>query len=208
MRLKSMVKHESHSRCRSASPPARSVTSSTVVQKHVGHTSVQLPQVRQRSATSSQRGCSRLRCSSSASPAVSSERPICDAARSTARAAASWSRGSAGRAGSSSATCAPRSLPTSTRKRWPSLVEQLGQRQVVARPDLRPGLHRDAEAGAAGLAAVDRDDERVAAARLVVVVGVCTADEDAVLDLDRMQLAAPDSDERERRRRRVRPARR
>ena len=80
------------------------------------------------------------------------------------------------------------------------VVEQLGEREVVARPDLRPGLHRDAEAGAAGLAAVDRDDERVAAARLVVVVGVRAADEYPILDLDRMQLAAPDSDERERRR--------
>ena len=35
--------------------------SSTVWQKQVGQTSVQLPQVRQRSETSSQRGCSMLR---------------------------------------------------------------------------------------------------------------------------------------------------
>src|SRR5260370_39055551 len=53
-----MVKHESHLRQRSACSPARSVTSSTVVQKHVGQTIVQLLQVRQRVATSSQRGCS------------------------------------------------------------------------------------------------------------------------------------------------------
>ena len=55
------MKQESHRRVRSASSPARSVTSSTVWQKQVGHTIVQLPQVRQRSATSSQRGFSRLR---------------------------------------------------------------------------------------------------------------------------------------------------
>ena len=54
------MKHESHSRVRSVSPPVRSVVSSTVVQKHVGQTIVQLPQLRQRSATSSQRGCSAL----------------------------------------------------------------------------------------------------------------------------------------------------
>jgi hypothetical protein len=58
-----MVKHESHLRQRSACSPARSVTSSTVVQKHVGQTMVQFVQVRQRFATSSQRGCSRLRAS-------------------------------------------------------------------------------------------------------------------------------------------------
>ena len=63
-------------RHRSASPPVRSVTSSTVVQKHVGHTIVQLPHVRQRSATSSQRGCSSESCSSSRSPWVSSSRPM------------------------------------------------------------------------------------------------------------------------------------
>ena len=55
------MKHESQRRVREASSPARSVTSSTVEQKQVGQTMVQLPQVRQRSATWSQRGCSRLR---------------------------------------------------------------------------------------------------------------------------------------------------
>ena len=44
--------------------PERSLASSTEVQKQVGHTMVQLPQVRQRVATSSQRGCSRLSMSS------------------------------------------------------------------------------------------------------------------------------------------------
>jgi hypothetical protein len=42
------VKHESQRRVRSAKAPVRSVVSSTVVQKQVGHASVQLPQARQR----------------------------------------------------------------------------------------------------------------------------------------------------------------
>lgn len=54
--VKSIVKQESHLRQRSARCPVRSVTSSTVVQKQVGQTIVQFPQVRQRLATSSQRG--------------------------------------------------------------------------------------------------------------------------------------------------------
>jgi len=51
-----IVKQESQCLVRSLSAPSSEVTSSTVVQKQVGHTIVQLPQVRQRSATSSQRG--------------------------------------------------------------------------------------------------------------------------------------------------------
>ena len=51
-----MVKQESHLRTRSAEVPVRSLWSSIVVQKQVGHTMVQLPQVRQRWATSSHRG--------------------------------------------------------------------------------------------------------------------------------------------------------
>ena len=47
-------------RCRSTSP-VRSVVSRTSLQKHVGQTRVQFPHARHRSATSSHRGCSRLR---------------------------------------------------------------------------------------------------------------------------------------------------
>ena len=43
-------------------------------------------------------------------------------------------------------------------------VEDLRQREVVAGLGLGPGPHRDAEAGAARLEAVDGDDERVAPA--------------------------------------------
>ena len=78
-------------------------------------------------------------------------------------------------------------------------VEDLGQREVVACLGLRTGAHRDAEAGAGGLEAVDGDDERVLAARRVVAVGVAAAEEDAVLDRDRVQLAGAHADERERR---------
>jgi len=59
-----MVKQESQRRLRSAELPDRSFSSHTEVQKQVGHTIVQLPQVRQRCATLSQRGCSKLACSS------------------------------------------------------------------------------------------------------------------------------------------------
>ena len=77
-------------------------------------------------------------------------------------------------------------------------VEDLGQREVVARVRLRPGAHRDAEAGAAGLEAVHGDDERVLAARRVVAVGVAAAEEHLVLDRDPVQLARAHADERER----------
>jgi hypothetical protein len=53
-----MLKQESHTLRRSAQVPGRSVESSTVAQKQVGHTIVQFPQVRQRVATSSQCGSS------------------------------------------------------------------------------------------------------------------------------------------------------
>ena len=78
-------------------------------------------------------------------------------------------------------------------------VEQLRQREVVAGLGLRPRAHRRAEAGAARLEAVDGDEEGAVAARRVVAVDVRAADEDAVLDLDRVQLARAHADERERR---------
>ena len=57
-------------------PPARSVVSRTSLQKHVGQTIVQFAHDRQRSATSAQRGWSRLRASTSARPSVSRTREI------------------------------------------------------------------------------------------------------------------------------------
>ena len=58
--------------------------SSVVVQKQVGQTIVQLPQVRQRLATSSQRGDSRLSRSSARRSTSGISRPIRSAAASTA----------------------------------------------------------------------------------------------------------------------------
>ncbi len=58
-----MVKQESQRRVREDSTPARSLCSSTEVQKQVGQTMVQLAQERQRWAISSQRRCWRLRAS-------------------------------------------------------------------------------------------------------------------------------------------------
>src|SRR5581483_12498398 len=51
-------------------------------------------------------------------------------------------------------------------------VEQLREREVVARLDLRPGPHRGAEARAAGLEAIDGDDERSGPSRVVVAIGM------------------------------------
>jgi hypothetical protein len=76
------------------------------------------------------------------------------------------------------------------------LVE-LREHQVVAAAHLRAGAHRRAEARGRGRGAVDRDDERGAAARAVVLVRVGAAEEHAVLDPERRQLACPDAQERE-----------
>ena len=45
-----------------------------------------------------------------------------------------------------------------------AVLEHLGEREVEAGGRLRPGVHRDAEAGRGRLAAVDGDDERALAA--------------------------------------------
>lgn len=70
------LKHESQCFVRSAVLPSRLVVSTTSVQKHVGHTFVQLAHAKQRDATSSQRGCSRFSFSRSGKPCVSRRRPI------------------------------------------------------------------------------------------------------------------------------------
>ena len=76
-----------------------------------------------------------------------------------------------------------------------ALVHQLGESQIETALSLRAGIHRNAEAGVAGLRAVDRDDEGVAPSRLVVGVGVAIADEDLVLDTDRRQVTGAHPDE-------------
>ena len=77
-------------------------------------------------------------------------------------------------------------------------VEQLGEREVVAALRRRAGAHRVAEAEPAGLGAVDDDDERALTASRVVAVDVAPAGEHSILDPDRREVAAADSEECER----------
>jgi hypothetical protein len=76
------------------------------------------------------------------------------------------------------------------------VVQEFGQHQVVARSDPGAGPHGRAEAGGGRRAAVDRDDQRLLAARLVGGVGVL-AHEHAVLDADGRQVAASHGEEGE-----------
>src|SRR5581483_2616743 len=77
-------------------------------------------------------------------------------------------------------------------------VEELRQREVVACVDAWPRAHRGAEARPARLEAVDGDDEGVLPAGGVVPIRVAAAEEDAVLDRDRVQLARAHADQGER----------
>ena len=100
--------------------------------------------------------------------------------------------------GARRASRAPRSVPTSTRKRCsPSRISVSARSYPPSA--FGPGAHRRAEARAARLEAVDGDDEGVLAPRRVVAVGVATAEEDPILDRDRVQLAGAHADEGERR---------
>ena len=104
------------------------------------------------------RGC---RSSRSRMSVVSSARPIVRGARSAAAARrARRSAASAARGSSSASTSAPRVAADLDEEAVAAVVEQLGQREVEARRRARAGVHRRAEAGAAGLPAVDRDEER------------------------------------------------
>ena len=85
------------------------------MQKHVGHTMVQLPQVRQRLATCDQCGDSRESTSSARRSVSGIARPIIVAARAISASAAAHSPAPAGRLGTPARICAPASLPTSTR---------------------------------------------------------------------------------------------
>ncbi len=73
----------------------------------------------------------------------------------------------------------------------------LGQSEIEPGGRLRPGSHRDAEAGAARGAAIDRDDEGRGAPRLVVGIDMRAFQEHAVLDRDGMQVTGADADEGE-----------
>ena len=152
------MKQESHTWRRSASVPVRSVTSSTVVQKQVGQTIVQFPQVRQRSATSSQRGWSRLAASSSWKPlgVELSHRGRGSLDDAFAGFHVFGRRLPSGKRGEELGAALGRSLREVLA---PTVLEQLRQGDVVAEGRARPGVHRDAEARLGGDAAVDGDDE-------------------------------------------------
>src|SRR5271165_4389779 len=79
------------------------------------------------------------------------------------------------------------------------LVEELGQRDVEAGVGLRTGSHGHAETGATSLATIGGDDEGPFAPRLIVRVDIGPAEEDAVLDGDRMEVAGAHADECKRR---------
>ena len=77
----------------------------------------------------------------------------------------------------------------------PFPVEDFGQGEVEAAFGPGAGVHRDAEAGSARHRAVERDDEGAFAPRPVGRVGVAVAEQDPVLDRDRVQLAGAHADE-------------
>ncbi len=119
------------------------------LQKQVGQTIVQLPQVRQRSATSSQRGCSRLPYEQVAEVAHVELAPHLprrvDARRRARRVDAPPSRARVGQL----AEHLRAALAADLDEEAVLAVEDLGQREVEAGLDLRAGAHRDAEARAA-----------------------------------------------------------
>ena len=117
---KSIVKHESHRLHLSACSPDISVISSTVEQKQVGQTSVQLAHVRQRLATSFQYGLSRLAKRSFFISFVSSDLPMFCAVVCTSLSAVSISDWRAVLHGISSINLVPFSLPGSAIKKCPS----------------------------------------------------------------------------------------
>ncbi len=171
--------------------------SSTEVQKQVGQTIVQLPHDRQRSATSSQRGCSRLRWSRSRMSVVSSVRP-CSGGRPLARRAApARSSGPAPRAGSRATIAGAARGARCATNRWPpSSRTSVSERSNPASARAAPGAHGDAEARAPRLPALDRDDERVLQARALAGVGGLAAEQHAVEHAHRMQLARAHAEER------------
>ena len=154
------MKQESQIRQRSADPPDRTVWSSTEVQKQVGQTIVQLPQDRQRLGDVVPARVLGVVVEQVADVGgVHAAGPSGATARvdDLARPRPSSAAGCRPRA-SRSSTAAPRSLPG--RDEEPVLaVEQLGQREVVARVRARAGAHRHAEAGAARVGADDGDEE-------------------------------------------------
>lgn len=79
-----------------------------------------------------------------------------------------------------------------------ALLDEFRQCEVEPRIDLRPGIHRGTEAGAAGLTAIDRDDEGLVASNIIGLVAVLACEKDPVLDNDRAELAGAHAYKRER----------
>ena len=164
--------------------------SSVVVQKQVGQTIVQLPQVRQRSATSSQRSDSRLSRSSAARSGSGICRPIRPAAARTA---------SAGLGALRRRPAGGRSRP-STRAAFlgadvgdetvPGVVDPLGQRQVVAGPGLGPVPIEAQKQTPPGSVQPAATTNRPAPAPSEPGVGVRAAAQDPAQDGDRGQVTA------------------
>ena len=192
------MKQESQRRTRSAVVPERSVVSSTVVQKQVGQTLVQLPQVRQRSATSSHRGWLGLACSNSLSPSVSR----CPSHLTPGSVDDPFGGGDflLGRRPVRQVLdqVHARSAADLHHEQMTAVLDELRQGEVETGLDLRSGIHRDAEAGAARLTAIDRDDKGVVAAHLIGLVEVLAREKDPVLDGDRAQLTGAHADKGER----------
>ena len=139
----------------------------------MGQTIVQLPQVRQR--------CGHIvptrivpDCASSSSCRSSERiwRPMVAAVCATTNSAAVDFALAPPRGAARSSIVTSASVAGLQQEFVAAVAEDLGQGEIVAGLGLRPGVHRCAEAGAAGLAAIHRDDEDVLAARPVVRIDV------------------------------------
>ena len=172
------MKQESQTRSRLVAVPFRPGCSTVSQQKQVGQTIVHEAQERQRLATTLQCGCSVLRSSRSGRSLVSISRPIRFAARSNPFCADCWRNALAG--------CkieAFQHLASQFRSRFQEEdVLQFGQVDVKSAGRARPGAHRDAKAGPAGLHATDGEQEKVLAPLAVERIGKILSQENPVLD--------------------------
>ena len=144
---------------------------------------------RHREATSSHRGCSRLRASSAGSPSACTVRPMRSIASAVDRV-----RGAhlvVGRLARMQLVEQLGAGGCADVDREP--VVELGEREVEPARAPWSGAHRRAEAGGARQLAVDPDGERALAAR---PVGRVSHHEHPVLHVDRRQVAGPQPDER------------
>src|SRR5271166_6740232 len=78
----------------------------------------------------------------------------------------------------------------------PIALHEFGQRKIKAAACLWTGLHRNAEAGASGLRAIDGHNEGIPPARRVSGVGIGAIAENPVLYRDRVEFAGSDPEKR------------